>query len=175
MKMIYKQRGFSLAEALLVVVIGATIIAMTIRLLTQNTFTSKIAQVDATIQTLTNASYTWLQAQNQLDFNGGAACASSGGANEINMQKLYDAGLITFNCPTTGVCSVNPWGGTVRVEHYSNPYTPSTCDSQYVMITYTNVPLLACRSLVNRMALLSYKDQTQAAQCTQNGSYFIAL
>lgn len=155
-----KQKGVSLVEALLVIVIGATIIAMSIRFITQNSFTSKVAQASSVIQQLADASYEWLQGQSQLDFDGNTP---------VSIDTLYKAGLINFDCPAgSASCKNNPWGGAIAVTAYED-------DPQYVKIQFSHIPMMACRSLANRMQSTNYKDQTQANNCQTTGSYFIAL
>lgn len=154
-----KQRGVSIVEALLVITIGITIIAMSVRFITQNSFTAKVTQASTLIQQLTDASYQWLQAQNQIDF------AGSGDEQAISLQKLSDTGLINFSCEDNAPCRKNPWGGELTV-------TPYDQDQQYVAITLTGVPKTACLNLTNRMQNTDYKAQTSSCD---SGDYFVAL
>lgn len=127
-----QQLAYVLADTLLAVVIAAVIIVAATHFFSQASFNSKVSKAMQQIQSLSDASYEWLQIKRQADFSG------------VSLAELQKNGLI--NCKTTPCTLTNPWGGSLSV---TNP--TQTNNSGHVAINLATIPLKACNNLSKRL------------------------
>lgn len=145
-----KNLGISLLEILLVLATIGVVLILTLRYFTLTTQNENISQTVNQIQSLTKASYQWLQIQRQADFSS---------SNAIDINKLQQAQLID------GIETKDAWGGDVTL-------APSA-DGNYVHIALDQIPEKACRNLRQKMKTIAHA-QTENDDCSKNG-YFIEL
>lgn len=142
-----KITGITLLEVVLVLAIIGLILTLTVRYFNVASTSEQVNQAMTEIQTITKASYQWLQVQRQADFASG---------NPIDINKLQQAGLIDATQIT------DPWGGAITVE-------PGTSDSNLVHISLPNVSEKICKNLKTRMS-----GVTNHQDCS-NQTYYIEL
>ncbi len=131
--MIKKNRGISLLEMLLVLAIGAAIIMMAVRYFSVTRRDLTVTHAIRQIQTLTKASYEWLQAQKQANFS------NNNGGEKIDLKDLITAELIE----NTDRDTKDPWNKTIIIAPGNNPNN--------VKITLPNVPKKSCKNLARRL------------------------
>ena len=147
--MMRKSRGLTLLETLLVLTIAAAIILVAVRYFSVTHRDLNVTHAIQQVQSLTKASYEWLEAQKQENFS------DNNGATAISMQALIDAGLIK----NTDRDTKDPWGEAIRLD-------PGT-DPNRVKITMPNVPQYACRNLARRLENVS---QIKMPACSSNSN-----
>jgi len=135
--MMRKSRGLTLLETLLVLSIGAAIILVAVRYFAVTHRSLNVTHAVQQIQSLTKASYEWLETQKQENFG------NEDHGTLISMQALIDAGLID----NTHSDTKDPWGKDIRIE-------PGT-DPSRVKITMPNIPELPCKNLARRLENVS--------------------
>lgn len=135
--MMRKMKGISLVEILLVIAIGAAVIMAAVRYFGLTSRNVRVAHAIQQIQTITKASYEWLQGQKQDDFS------SANGGVAISMQQLINAGLIKDTASNTK----DPWAGSITIEPGSDP--------SRIKISLANVPKKACKNLARRLDTVS--------------------
>jgi len=139
--MMIRQKGITILETLLVLVLGALIITMAVRYFFISERSMRMEQAVTQIRHLTQASYQWLS-QNRV--------ANFGGPPGINISSLVKADLIQAKE------QIDPWGGAVTVEPGG--------DNAYVTITLNNLPKLACIQLKHQ---LQYTSRTNTTTCVK--------
>lgn len=91
---IFSVRAISLVELLLVLAVIAAITLMSLKLYVNARTNAKVAQIVAQINKLTEASYRWLDMQNQENFCGTKPVPKIDECNNpVNRTKLIQAGL----------------------------------------------------------------------------------
>ena|SRR3990167_9503787 len=147
--MIKKIVGITLLEVVLVLAVVASILLLTVRYFMMTSSHENVNRAMTQIQTLTKASYEWLQIQRQADFASG---------NAIDITQLQQAGLIS------AVDRVDPWGGNIVI-------SPAD-DANYVRINMADVPQKACKNLRQRMNAIAH---AQSACAGEDNIYFVDL
>src|SRR3989344_2445070 len=153
-KFLFKQTCVSLLELMLSLAIIALIFGMTFRYFSVSSLNGKVSRALSQIHLLTEASYTWLKAQNQPNFSEDTQINDS---QTISMQALIDADLI----PSNNNITQDPWSGVIEVSPGSNP--------QYVKITLPHLPIKACNNLSTRLKTIAH---SQISGCVEDGEYW---
>lgn len=125
MMKIRKNHGVTLMELMLALVVIVVLMFMAVRYYSVARENVKVAETVHRINLAVDASYKWLEGQNQKDFTG------------ITAQKLVDTGLLSEQD------TVNPWGG--RFDKIVINGFPGA--EQYVAIGYYGLPKTVCQSL----------------------------
>ena len=133
-------KGISLLEVMLSLVIGTSIIVAGVRYYAVVNRGTQVDHAISQIRSLTSASYQWLQAQSQENFS----CDETDTCTAISLQSLIDAGLIS----SQEIDTKDPWGGDITLSPGADP--------TYVNISFTNVPLFACKQLSQKLQTVSH-------------------
>lgn len=145
-----KQKGISLLEALLALVIASIIITLALRYFSITIRDMRVTQAVNQVRSLVKKSYDWLGAQKQADFNDYPK------GTKISLQILINAGLIQTD---NNGNYFNPWGGDVLLAPGSDP--------SYVHISLTRIPLKDCLNLTQRLQSINHMAN-QTNTCTDN-------
>lgn len=149
--------GISLLEVLLVLAVAGIIIAVSVRYFQTAEFHNRVATAIRQINTITKASYTWLQEQNQPNFNNTNEPGGSG-AIAISIQELIDNNLIDEST------SISPWDGQITVGPGTNP--------SQVRISIPGLDIASCKQLVLAMQRKT-ATELPIANCTgSNITYY---
>lgn len=122
------QRGISLLELLLSLVVITAILFAATRYFSITSENLKVTQAEEMINNVANASFQWVQGY--PDFS-----------SLISIQTLIDAKLLPDNYSSI---TINPWRGSITVRGW--PY-----DTSYVQIIMNGVPVASCKNLLRRM------------------------
>lgn len=152
------QRGISLLEILLVVLVAAGIVSAAITYYSQTMRNSKVSETVNFIQQVNKAGYEWLQilgadprypSQYPSDFSG-----LSTAPNQNGLQYFVNAQLIS--CENNS-CFKNPWGGFNSVTVGSNP--------KYMLITIFGITKADCALLQQQMQNIAPQGLPQQNYC----------
>lgn len=150
MKIIRRQKGISLLEVVLSLVVISTIIVLAVRYFSIASEHTLIAKASQQVRLVSSASYDWLNAQPQADF-------SDSGSNEISITKIVDAGLLNENS------IVSPWSAqNICVE-------PAASDPSHITIEMAVNNQTACCYLYNSLKSAMY-DTSSGCSCVTNGT-----
>ena len=138
-----KSRGIGLLELILSLAIIGSILLMATRYYLQAQEGAKVAQATKMISTLVNASFKWLEAND--DFN-----------DLKNKNILVDANIL----PESWRDKKNPWAGLLEVVGYG-------ADSQRLKITLGGLSETACENIDDIMS----KQGMQLNKNCADGSY----
>ena len=147
---IQKNRGVTLMELMLALVVIAVLLFLAVRYYTVAREGAKVAQAISRIDMAVNASYKWLEGMNQTGFR------------TINADKLVDKGLLLKQDIK------NPWIGT---DMSIGPYA---VDSDHVSIEYLGIPKTACQSLAAKLKEKTYKSNSECG-LKNNAWYFLGV
>lgn len=146
-----RQHGISLLEMLLVISIVATVLVGTTRYLFSTALTLSVNQTIDQLQQGVGASYAWLRAAHQADFQGPD---KETGTTAISIDKLKQAGLVAT------AAGQNYWGGAVHILPAQNP--------NQVEIELDQIPDAACLQLAGRMKNV---DAPESPGCVSHNQY----
>ena len=132
----------SLLEVLLAIGVSAGILVAVTHYYLSTTLSLSVTQSITQIQNDVDASYQWLQANHQADFQGDGTTSTP-----ISLEALQAAGLLPTNA------QVNPWGGRVSLG-------PAPSQPNFLQISSEQIPTAACIQLSARM-----QNIAQSAQC----------
>ncbi len=119
-----KQRGIGLLELMLSLLVIAALIFLVTRYFTTTSENLKVSQAEEIINTLSKASYHYLEGQPNF--------------KNISLTQLVQLGLI----PNT-FADTNPWRGAIDIK-------PSS-DNANVVITLTGLPAASCNNLKEKL------------------------
>ncbi len=138
-KLMQKQRGIGLLELMLSLLVIAALIFLVTRYFTTTSESLKVSQGEEIVNTLTKASYHFLEGQ--PDFK------------NISLSQLTQLGLI----PNTFLlANANPWHGSIDIK-------PSS-DNSKVVIILNGLPITSCNNLVEKL-----QQQGTDLQCSGQG------
>ena len=152
--MTQQQRGVSLLEMLMALVIAAAVITAGIRYFSVSERGARVHQAIVQIKTLTAASYQWLAQGNYADFRG------SNNTTPINLATLCNASLI--RCDRNSL--QNPWAGNIDL-------SASTTNPSHIRIILTNIPNTDCHMLQRQLDTANLS--TEDAECSGNNNRFV--
>lgn len=138
-----KQFGNSVLEVLLIITVSMLMVVLAIRYFTVVDFNRRVAQVLSQIDTISKASYQWLDRSGSENFR------------MIALNKLVQGGYIS----QADVKS--PWGAIFSVKPAS--------DGQHVTIMIDHLPKAACLHLRKYLSDVAYTEVMQTA--CQRGVY----
>ena len=139
-----KQLGNSVLEVLLIITVSLLMVVLAIRYFTVVDFNRRVAQVLSQIDTLSKASYQWLERSGSENFR------------TIALNKLVQGGYVT----QAEVKS--PWGAVFSVKPAS--------DERHVTIMIDHLPKAACLHLYKYLSDVAYTEVSQSA--CQRGIYY---
>ena len=151
--MTIKQRGISLLEILLVLVIGSAIIVAAVRYFVVADRGVKVTHAIDQIKSISKASYQWLNEQKQQNFQ-----YSDGAGTQITMSALTGAGLLSPKA-----FAHNPWGGEITIAPGTNP--------SYIQITFNNLPADACKNLEQRLSGTAHSTSSSCGSAGNSNTY----
>jgi type II secretory pathway pseudopilin PulG len=147
-----RQKGITLLEILLVVLIAAGIISAAVTYYTQTLGASRVSETAALIEQINKAGHEWLQIPiNQTDNY------QSNFQNLTSIDNLISLDLLS--CPNNS-CKKNAWGGTVAVNGDSGS------QYQYMTIALSGLPSGDCARLQEQMKNIA----PQSASLTKQNS-----
>jgi len=143
-----QQRGISLLEILLVVLVAAVIVSAAVIYYAQTLRGSRVAQAVNFLQQVSKAGHEWLQIPNSVgqypaDFSG-----LSGLGDLVSLQLLP--------CENSS-CYKNSWGGTNTLTVDGN--------SQYMRVTLSLLPVADCSLLQQQMQNIVTQGLSQQNYC----------
>lgn len=147
-----KQKAISLLEILLALVVIASISMMAVRYFIITSRDAKVSQAIRQVKMLTHASYAWLDAQKQSDFD------DSDGGTAISISELLDAQLIESPHDTT-----DPWGGEIEVTAGDDP--------SYVKIEMSSIPSEDCKNLTQQLKYINHSGQSISCDSDDNNTF----
>lgn len=143
------QKGISLLEVLLVVLVAAGIVSGAITYYSQTLRASRVSQATSFLQQVTQASREWLQIPNGIgqypkDFTG----LTNGLTDLVNQQLLP--------CENNS-CTNNSWGGQNTADGQASP--------PYLKVTIGQIPAADCALLQQEMANIAPSGPSSQNYC----------
>ncbi|MGB6977090.1 MAG: type 4 pilus major pilin [Gammaproteobacteria bacterium] len=120
-----EQKGISLLELMLALVVISALLLLATRYYQQTRENLRVAQAIEMTNNVVNASYKWLEGQ--PSFSG------------ISIPTLISSQFLSKSYDGNS----NPWKGTIAVG-------PAT-DTSYIVVTLTNIPSKSCQNLKEKM------------------------
>lgn len=154
-----KYKAFTLLEMLLVLMIAAAILVMATRYFTISMRNMHVTQAISDIQSITKASYEWLQTQKQENFS------DTPNGVAIDMQQLIEFKLIQPNDSKHPLSYYDPWGGEVEIG-------PGKNNASRIYILMKNVPKMACLNLVRKTQSLMDQNSLHPACDKDRNDYY---
>lgn len=148
----FYQKAISLLEILLALVVIASISMMAVRYFIITSRDAKVAQAIRQVKILTHASYAWLDAQKQTNFN------DNDSGTTISVSELLDAQLIESPHDTT-----DPWGGQIEVTPGDQP--------SYVKIEMSGIPGDDCKNLTQQLKYINHSQQSMSCDSDDNNLF----